>query len=80
MNMLNWFRALGAAVAMALATTAAIGQEPYPSKPVRIVIGFAPGSGTDLAARMVAEELQKALNQPFIVENKPGAAVQLAAT
>ena len=80
MKVLHWFRVLGTGVALVLATTVAIGQEPYPSKPVRIVIGFAPGSGTDLAARMIAEELQKALNQPFIVENKPGAAVQLAAT
>jgi len=51
----------------------------YPSKPVKIVIGFGPGSGTDLVARMLAEELQKMFNQPFIVENKPGAAAQIAA-
>jgi tripartite-type tricarboxylate transporter receptor subunit TctC len=70
------FRAL--LLASAFASSLALAQ-PYPSKPVRIVIGFGPGSGTDIVARMLAEELQKALGQPFIVENKPGAAAQIAA-
>lgn len=51
----------------------------YPTRPVKIVIGFGPGSGTDIVARMLADELGKALGQPFIVENKPGAAAQIAA-
>ena len=65
-------------LAFALIAGQAIAQD-YPSKPVRIVIGFGPGSGTDLIARMLADELQKTLNQPFIVENKPGAGAQIAA-
>src|SRR4030095_1787337 len=65
--------------AVALAAGHAVAQDTYPSKPVKIVIGFGPGSGTDLVARMLAEELQKTFNQPFIVENKPGAAAQIAA-
>ena len=56
----------------------AIAQDAYPSRPVRIIIGFAPGSGTDVTARMIAQELSKSLNQTFIVENRPGAAVQIA--
>ena len=44
-----------------------------------IIIGFAAGSGTDIAARIIAQELETALKQPFIVENRPGAAVQMAA-
>lgn len=55
-------------------------QEPYPNKPVKIVIGFGPGSGTDILARMIAEELRLELNQPFIVDNKPGASAQIAAS
>ena len=70
------FRAL--AFGLALVTSHALAQA-YPSKPVRIVIGFGPGSGTDIVARMLADELQKTLGQPFIVENKPGAAAQIAA-
>ena len=67
------------ALSLALASGHVAAQDAYPSKPVKIVIGFGPGSGTDLVARMLAEELQKTFNQPFIVENKPGAAAQIAA-
>jgi tripartite-type tricarboxylate transporter receptor subunit TctC len=65
-------------IALGLVTGPALAED-YPSKPVKIVIGFGPGSGTDIVARMLADELGKALGQPFIVENKPGAAAQIAA-
>ena len=68
---------LGYAVALAGAT--AIADDAYPARPVKIIIGFAPGSGTDVTARLIAQELQKSLNQTFVVENRPGAAVQIAA-
>ncbi len=55
-------------------------QGAYPNKPVKIVIGFGPGSGTDILARMIAEELRVALNQPFIVDNRAGASAQIAAS
>jgi len=49
----------------------------YPSRPVRVVVPFAPGAGTDLLGRLVASELTQRLSQQFFVENKPGAAAQL---
>jgi tripartite-type tricarboxylate transporter receptor subunit TctC len=68
------------ALAAALVAGHAVAQDNYPSRPVKIVIGFGPGSGTDLVARMLAEEFHKAFGRPFIVENKPGAAAQIAAS
>lgn len=74
-------RMFAGAMTLALALVAGhVGaQEAYPSRPVKIVIGFGPGSGTDIVARLLADELTKTFNQPFIVENKPGAAAQIAA-
>ena len=52
--------------------------EPYPQRPVRIVVPFAPGGATDVVARMLAQRMSERLGQPFIVDNKPGAANMLA--
>ena len=70
---------LAAALALAAAATCVIAQDAYPNRPVKIVIGFGPGSGTDIMARMLGEELRQTLGQPFVVDNRPGAAAQIAA-
>jgi tripartite-type tricarboxylate transporter receptor subunit TctC len=52
----------------------------FPDKPLKIVVGFPPGGGSDLMARMVAERLSPLIGQPVIVENKPGAGSTIAAS
>jgi len=59
------------------ATAAAEGD--YPSRPVRIVVGFGPGSAADLTARVVAQRLSRTMGQQFVVENKPGGGSTVAA-
>jgi len=64
---------------LAVAASAA-GAQPYPSKPITIVVPFAAGSGTDSITRIIGQYLQTALNQSVVVENKVGASGVLAAT
>lgn len=53
-------------------------QEAYPSKAIRLYVGFAPGGGTDIAARIIAPYLSKELGQPVVIENKPGVGGNIA--
>jgi tripartite-type tricarboxylate transporter receptor subunit TctC len=69
---------LGLFLIMGLAATAAA-EGDYPSRPVRIVVGFGPGSAADLTARVVALRLSRTMGQQFIVENKPGGGSTVAA-
>jgi tripartite-type tricarboxylate transporter receptor subunit TctC len=50
----------------------------YPSHPVRVLVGFTPGGGTDIMARFLTPQLSEILGQPFVVENRPGAATNVA--
>jgi tripartite-type tricarboxylate transporter receptor subunit TctC len=64
-----------------LSPCAAIAQsaaDAYPAKPVRVIVGLAPGGGTDIQARLFAQKLTESFNRPFVVENRPGAGGTLA--
>ena len=72
-------RIIAASIMLAAWMGIAHGQEPYPSKPVRILVGYAAGGGNDIIVRVLQPRLQEYLGQPVIVENKPGAQSIIAA-
>src|SRR2546428_10048331 len=74
MKLLQYIFAIGA-----LATASLALAQPYPSRPVRVLVAFAPGGGIDIIARSVAPQLQAALGQPIVVENRPSAGGIVAA-
>lgn len=66
-------------VAALVAVTLPAAAQNYPDKPVRIVIGFAPGGAVDFVARLFGQKLTDTLAQPFVIENRPGAATSISA-
>lgn len=72
--------ALGAPIAATILATAPVrAQSNYPTRPVRLVVGFAAGGGNDIFARLVGAKLSEILGQPVFIENRPGAGGRLAA-
>jgi len=75
MKKMNLFVAL----ALSVVGCNAFAQSDYPNKPIRMVVGFAPGGAADIVARLMSDEFAKALGQPVVIENKPGAGSSIAA-
>lgn len=70
MKIACWLAGFGLALSV-LAGVPALAQ-PYPNKPIRLIVPFGAGSGSDILARIVSEPLSQALGQPIVIENKPG--------
>jgi tripartite-type tricarboxylate transporter receptor subunit TctC len=66
------------ALALALHAAAALAQAAYPTRPLRLIVGFTPGGGVDINARLLASKLAEYLGQPTVVENRPGAGTNIA--
>lgn len=67
------------AAALAMATALPAMAQNYPTKPMRVIVGYAPGGGTDIMARTVSAKVTESLKQQVIVENRPGANANIAA-
>ena len=68
--------AAGAAVLPAVSTIAKA--QAYPSRPIRVIIGYTPGGSADLTARLMGQWLSERLGQPFVIENRPGGGTNIA--
>jgi len=75
LNFVRWAVIIGTAV---LAGSPAFSQSSYPDKPIHFIVAFVPGGATDTFARQISNDLQEALGQPVVIENKPGAGGYIA--
>jgi len=78
-NAMRYIARLLVACAMFACASGAGAQGAYPSRPITIVIGFSAGGTTDIIARLISDELRKALGQPIVIENRPGAGGNIGA-
>ncbi len=74
---IRWVQAM-AAVILVSATAQALHAQPYPNRQIRILVGFTPGGGVDINARLLASRLGEILGQQVLVENRPGAGTNIA--
>jgi tripartite-type tricarboxylate transporter receptor subunit TctC len=72
------FLQLAAGAAALPATSRIASAEAYPSRPVRLVIGYTPGGSADLTARLMGQWLSEKLGQSFVIENRPGGGTNIA--
>ncbi|MCY1214231.1 MAG: tripartite tricarboxylate transporter substrate binding protein BugE [Achromobacter veterisilvae] len=83
---MNKVRSLAAAIALAAGAAGTLGvsvahaADKYPSKPIRVIVPFAPGGSTDIIARLVTQRMSQELGQPMVVENKGGAGGAIGAS
>ena len=75
--MAGYLSAISTGMTLCAVATLALAQA-YPARPVKVVVPFGPGTGVDVAARLVSESLAKSFGQSFVVENRPGAAGTIA--
>jgi tripartite-type tricarboxylate transporter receptor subunit TctC len=71
--------AVCAGVTIAVAGAAPVAAQPWPAQPIKVVVGFGPGSAADILARLVAKQMEAGLGQPVVVENRPGNSSMIAA-
>ena len=74
----SYWALLALAMALVFFSNAVFAQSPFPNKPIRLIVGFAPGGGADSAARLIVPKLAEVLGQSVVIENKPGAGGNLS--
>lgn len=79
MQIIPVLTALGLAGSLFMQAAHAADASSYPNKPVRMIVGYAPGGGSDIMGRFIGQELTKLLGQQMVIENRPGAAQNVAA-
>jgi tripartite-type tricarboxylate transporter receptor subunit TctC len=79
MHQIPWHYALAATIAAGACCMPAIAADGYPTKPIRMIVPYAPGGGSDIVARIVGQKMTDTLGQAIVIDNRPGAAGMLGA-